>query len=361
MQNQIFKEIKDLSDRVSFTGGAGVIMDVKTGEILALTSYPEYNSQTMTDGSDSAAINKYLTNKNNPFLNRIVDGLYTPGSTVKPYMAYAAQSEKVIDPLTVILGTASISLPSPYDPAHPSVFKDWRAQGPEDMRHALAVSSDVYFYEIGGGYQGQPGLGIDNIDKYMKLFGFSSIVPFSNSFFFGPAGTIPTPAWKLANFNNEKWNIGDTYHTSIGQYGFQVTPLQLVRAISAIANGGKLLTPQIVLDPNRSPSFTDLNLDQNYLQVIHEGMHDGVTKDYGVSHGLDSPDYTVASKTGTAELGVYKQFVNSWVTGFFPYDNPKYAFTIIMEKGPVTNTTGALSIMRQTLDWMVQNKPQYLK
>lgn len=366
LQNQMFKEIKDLSDRVGFSGGAGVIMDVHTGEILALTSYPEYNSQIMTDGSDRSAINKYLTNKNNPFLNRIVDGLYTPGSTVKPYMAYAAQSEKVIDPLKNILGTASISLPNPYDPAHPSVFKDWKAQGYEDMRHALAVSSDVYFYEVGGGYQDQPGLGIDNIDKYMKMFGFSSTVPISNSFFAGPAGTIPTPAWKLANFNNEKWNIGDTYHTSIGQYGFQVTPLQLVRAVSSIANGGELLTPQILLlasstDPSAKVSFVDLNLNQDYLKVIREGMHDGVMKDYGVAHGLFSSDYTAAAKTGTAELGVYKQFVNSWVTGFFPFDNPKYAFTIIMERGPVTNTTGALSIMRQTFDWMVQNKPEYLK
>ena len=90
-------------------------------------------------------------------------------------------------------------------------------------------------------------------------------------------------------------------------------------------------------------------------------MHDGVIKDYGVSHGLNSLDYSVAAKTGTAELGVYKQFVNSWVTGFFPYENPKYAFVLIMEKGPVTNTTGALSVMRQVLDYMAANKPEYLK
>jgi len=80
-----------------------------------------------------------------------------------------------------------------------------------------------------------------------------------------------------------------------------------------------------------------------------------------VAKGLNSVDYSVAAKTGTAELGAYKQFVNSWITGFFPYENPKYAFVIIMEKGPVANTTGALFAMRQTLDWMAINTPEYLK
>ena len=84
-------------------------------------------------------------------------------------------------------------------------------------------------------------------------------------------------------------------------------------------------------------------------------MHDGVIKDYGVAKGLNNPACPVAAKTGTAELGALKQYVNSWVTGFFPYDNPKYAFAVLMEKGPVTNTMGALYVMRQTLDWLVAN------
>jgi penicillin-binding protein 2 len=364
LQNQIFKEIKDLSNQVGFSGGAGVIMDINSGEVLALTSYPEYNSQVLTDGQNKIAINRYLADKNKPFLNRVVDGLYTPGSTVKPYMAFAALNENIIDPLQNILSTGSISLPNPYDPTKPTIFKDWKAHGYVDMRKALAVSSDVYFYEVGGGFENQKGLGIINIDKYMKLFGFGSAVPVSSSFFTGPTGVIPNPEWKAANFEGEEWRVGNTYHTAIGQYGFQVSPLQLVRAVAALANGGKLLTPTIILnsaDGDVSDNVVDLKLDPANLKVVREGMRDGVTKDYGVARGLNSVDYSVAAKTGTAELGVYKQFVNSWVSGFFPYENPKYAFVIIMEKGPVTNTTGALSIMRQTLDWLAQNKPEYLK
>lgn len=363
IQAKMYQEIKSLTDRVGFSGGAGVIMDIHTGEVLAMTSYPEYNSQIMTDGQNKDVINKYLQSKNTPFLNRVIDGLYTPGSTVKPYMSYGALAEKIIDPNQNIYGTASISIPNPYDPSKPTVFKDWKAQGYVDMRKALAVSSDVYFYEVGGGYQDQKGLGIANIDKYMKMFGFGQAL--TSPFFSGSAGTIPTPEWKLANFNGEKWNIGNTYHTSIGQYGFQVAPIQLVRAVASLANGGKLLEPKIILGEEDNPnnSAVDLNLDPDYLTVIKEGMRDAVMKDYGVAKGLNNPTYgyTVAAKTGTAELGVYKQFVNSWVSGFFPYENPRYAFVVIMEKGPGANTVGGLSIMRAVLDYMAVNKPEYLK
>ena len=356
LQNQMYNVIAELSQRVGFTGGAGVIMDINTGEMIALTSYPEYNSQILTDGSNTKAINQLLTNKNNPFLNRIIDGLYTPGSIVKPYMSMAALTENIIDPNTKILSTGSISIPNIYDPLHPSVFKDWRAQGWVDMRHAIAVSSDVYFYEIGGGYENQKGLGITLIDKYMKMFGFGQNL--SDGFFSGSAGIVPDPQWKAENFNGEKWNLGNTYHTSIGQYGFQVTPIQIVRAVASIANGGKLLEPSILLGGNPE-KFTQLNLNPDYFKVVREGMKLGVEE--GVATGLNVGYLTLGAKTGTAELGSQKQFVNSWVTGFFPYNNPKYAFTIIMEKGPVTNTTGGVYVMRQVFDWMYVNKPEYLK
>ena len=356
LQSEIYKIISDLANRVGFTGGAGVIMDVNTGEVLALTSYPEYDSQILTDGTNSLAINQLLKNKNNPFLDRAINGLYTPGSIVKPYMSIAALNENIIDPNTKILSTGSISIPNIYDPLHPSVFKDWRAQGGVDMRHAIAVSSDVYFYEVGGGYENQKGLGISLIDKYMHLFGFGLDIP--NSFFTGTSGVIPDPLWKAENFSGEKWNIGDTYHTSIGQYGFQVTPIQTVRAVASIANGGKLLEPSILLGGNPD-KFIQLNLDPADYKVVREGMKLGVEE--GVAVGLNTGYLSLGAKTGTAELGSKKQFVNSWVTGFFPYDNPKYAFAVIMEKGPVTNTMGGVYVMRQVLDWMHANTPQYLK
>jgi len=356
LQSYMYRTIADLAQRVGFTGGAGVIMDVNTGEVISLTSYPEYNSQILTDGNNVAAINQYLKNKNNPFLDRIIDGLYAPGSIVKPYMSMAALSENIIDPNKKILSTGSISIPNIYDPLHPSVFKDWQAQGWVDMRHAIAVSSDVYFYEVGGGYQDQKGLGISLIDKYMTMFGFGQDM--SEGFFKGNAGVIPDPEWKAKNFNGEKWNLGDTYHTSIGQYGFQVTPIQAVRAVAGIANSGKLFEPSILLGGNQA-KFTQLNLNPGYFKVVREGMKLGVEE--GVATGLNVEYLTLGAKTGTAELGSKKQFINSWVTGFFPYNNPKYAFVVIMEKGPESNSVGGVYVMRQVLDWMYINKPTYLK
>lgn len=359
VQNKLYEEIKSLADRAGFTGGAGVIMDIKSGEVLALTSYPEYSSQVLTDGQDSDLINKYLTDKNNPFLDRVIDGLYAPGSTLKPFMAFAALSENIIDPYKNILSTGSISVPNPYDPSKPTVFKDWKAHGYTDMRKALAVSSDVYFYAVGGGFEDQKGMGIVVIDRYMKMFGFGEAL--TPPFFAGAEGVIPTPEWKKENFDGEDWRVGNTYHTSIGQYGFQVAPIQLVRAVASLANGGKLIEPKILLDQtDDGANIIDLKLDQSYLEIIKEGMHDSVIKDYGVAKGLNSPAYTVAAKTGTAEIGIYKQFVNSWVSGFFPYENPRYAFVVIMERGPVENTMGATSVMRRVLDYMSVKKPEYL-
>jgi penicillin-binding protein 2 len=243
------------------------------------------------------------------------------------------------------LGTASISLPNPYDPAHPSVFKDWRAQGYEDMRHALAVSSDVYFYEVGGGFQTQKGIGIDNIEKYVRMFGFGTT---TNINFPGEQrGIIPDPAWKATNFKGEVWRIGDTYNTTIGQYGFQVTPIQAVRAVAAMANGGTLLTPTFLKDDIARP-LTMISLDPSYFQIVREGMRLCVTE--GTCTALNVPYLDVAAKTGTAQLGVSKDLVNSWTIGFWPIEKPKYAFAVVMERASKTNQFGAALVIRALLD-----------
>lgn len=352
---KLYQFIAALAGEVGFTGGAGVIMDVKSGEVLALTSFPEYQPNILAAGSDIKTIKTYTQDKQTPFLNRAVSGLYTPGSVVKPVMAIGALAEGVIDPLKQILSTGSISVPNPYYPDQPSVFKDWRANGWVDMRHAIAVSSDVYFYEVGGGYQGQRGLGIVNIEKYARMFGYGEKtgVDLPNE----EDGTIPSPEWKAKNFNGDKWLIGDTYHTAIGQYGFQITPLQLVRVIAAVANGGTLVTPHVLKD-GEFPTKT-ISLDPSFFQIVREGMRLSATE--GTGAGLNIPGLSIATKTGTAELGMSKNYVNSWVTGFFPYENPKYAFAVVMERGPRGNTLGGVYVMRQLLEWMQWATPEYLK
>ena len=357
LQNKLFESISGLVQRAVFSGGAGVIMDVHNGEILALSSYPEYSSQIMSDGADGSAIKAYLEDKNRPFLNRVIDGLYTPGSIVKPFVALGALTEKIISPYDTIFSGGKIIIPNIYDPSKPSVFTEIRAHGFVDMRKAIAESSNVYFYEVGGGFENQKGLGIANIEKYVRMFGFGSDFP--EGFFSGKSGVVPSPEWKKETFKNDSiWRLGDTYNTAIGQYGFQATPIQVVRAVSAIANGGTLVNPSIILNyPNTE--VKPINIKTEDFQVVREGMRGAVQ--YGTAVGLNIPQVEVAAKTGTAELGTAKKFVNSWAIGFFPYKNPKYAFAVLMERGPSANLIGGLFVMRELLDWMSLNTPQYLE
>ncbi len=355
VQSALYENIKKIATTVGYNGGAGIIMDVHTGEVLAMTSYPGYSPQVMSDKTDTAAINAALNDPNRPFLDRAVNGLYTPGSIVKPYEAMGVLNEHIIDPSTIVRDIGYITVTNPYDPTQVAYFRDWKALGDLDMRHAIAMSSDVYFYTVGGGYKDQPGLGISRIDRYMGMFGFGSSTP--PSFFSGPAGLVPSPAWKEQAFN-EGWYLGDTYHSAIGQYSWQVTPVQVVAAVGAIANEGTLLVPTIL--KGDGPNVESIiGLPKADFDIVHQGMRLGVQ--VGVAHVLDVPYVDVAAKSGTAELGVSRANVNSWITGFWPYENPRYAFAVTLEHGSVTETSGAAAAMKATLDWMEANTPEYLK
>ncbi len=351
----LYNAIVHRAEDSKFQGGAGVIMDIKTGEILALTSYPEYSATTLLSGNQEE-LSSLLNDTRQPFLDRAISGLYAPGSIVKPFVALAALAEGVIDENTQILSTGQISIPNAYDKTKPTIFKDWKAHGLVDMRHAIAVSSDVYFYEVGGGFQNQKGLGIEKLDKYLKLFGFGTPAGLSRAE--EPAGTIPTPAWKEQNFPGDPWRIGDTYHTAIGQYGVQVTPLQAVRAVAALANSGTLLNPTLIA--SSTPSIASkISLPEHDFDVVREGMRLGVTD--GIAQAMNLPYVHVAAKTGTAQVGVHNEYINSWVVGFFPYENPKYAFAVVLEKGPSNTTVGAAPAVGQFFIWLNENAPQYLK
>ena len=356
VQKELFTLIKNLADNNSFTGGAGIIMDVENGELIASTSFPEYNSLILSKGEDNAAINSYFNDKRKMFLERDISGLYTPGSIVKPFFALAALAEGIIDPYKEILSTGSISVPNPYFPDQKSVFKDWRVNGWTNMMEAIAVSSDIYFYVIGGGFEGQKGVGILKLEEYSKLFGLDEKTGIDRPD--EKSGNIPSPAWKLAVFNGDPWRLGDTYNTAIGQYGFQVTPLAMVRAIAAVGNGGKLLTPHLLLkDTSKEGVARIVALNPEYFETVKQGMREAVT--YGTAVGLNVPYVKAAAKTGTAQVGISKSRVNSWIVGFFPYETPKYAFTVMMEGGPSSGTVGASGVMRQLLDWMSVNTPDY--
>lgn len=355
INTELYRQVARAVEESGFAGGAGVIMDVHTGEILATASYPDYDSNVMTDGKERSKINEYLNSKKRPFLDRVTSGLYAPGSIMKPFIALGILQEKIIDPYLNIFTHGFISLPNPYDPSKPTIFKDWKDHGYVDMKKAIAVSSDVYFYITGGGFEGQKGLGITKIDEYVGKFLFG--IP-TTGFFDGLGGTIPTPEWKKKIFNGEDWRIGNTYHTAIGQYGFQVTPLQVARAMTGLATKGVIVDP-VIIRGEQGTMTKITGIDEKNYTVVHDGMRLAVTD--GTAVALNIAGLKVAAKTGTAELGAAKTRVNSWVTGFFPYQNPKYVFALVLENGPTTYKISAMRAMADTISWVRDNKPEYIK
>lgn len=359
VQEELFSLIRQRAEDAPFTGGAGVILDIATGEILALTSYPEYDPQVFSDGADDDRISHYFADIHTPLLNRVTAGLYTPGSIVKPYIAIGALEEGIINPLQQILSTGSISIPNPYDETKETIFRDWKAHGWVNMRQALAVSSNVYFFAVGGGYQDQKGLGIEKINDYAKLFGLGQTTGIDLTPEVEEEGLIPNPEWKKVTFEGEPWRLGDTYNSSIGQYGWQVTLLQMARAVAGIASGS-LPTPTVrMVEEGQKPSSKKIPVAENNLQIIREGMRQVVLT--GTGTGLNVPYVAIAAKSGTAELGTTKAKVNSWITGYFPYEKPRYAFAVMMEQGSRDNIVGATYVTRGLLDWMQENTPEYFQ
>lgn len=359
LQSELYKLLSEHARKNGFDGGAVVVMDVRTGELLALTSFPEYDNNAFTAG-DAAAVRAAFSDPATPMLDRAVAGLYTPGSIVKPIFAAAALNEHIISPDKTIVSTGKISLPNPYDPEHPSVFRDWTVHGVIDMRTALAVSSDEYFYTIGGGFGGQAGLGIGKLDEYARKFGLGSDTGIQLTG--EAAGTIPTPQWKANTFPDDPtWRIGDTYHTAIGQYGFQVTPIQAVRYVSAIANGGKLFTPQ--LDASSTPQYTMVDIPDQYLQIVREGMRMAVTSNRpdATVKFFNIPGIELAAKTGTAQLGSHNQWMNSWSIGFWPASNPHYAYAVVLEHAPAGTPSGAAPGMLPFFQWLIADHPEYVE
>ena len=352
-QRALYGAIESVAEDFLFQGGSGVLLDVLNGEIIALVSYPDFDNNVLVSKSEGVS-QEYLAGqgKDGVFINRAVSGLYSPGSTIKPYFAVAALEEDIISPHSVITSTGSITVQNPYDPDIEYVYKDWREHGDLTIYDALAWSSNVYFYYVGGGYGHiEEGLGIDRLRFYADIFGFGQ--PTKLGVFYEPDGLVPGPAWKRNQYA-ERWTIGDTYNTVIGQYAFQVTPLQLVRATAAIANGGLIIEPHLEKDivPNRAR----LAVTDESLAVVRKGMRQAVTG--GSAQFLNTDAYQLAGKTGTAQVSS-EGVINSLMTGFFPHERPRYAFVIVMERGE--DQVAALQATKRFFDDLAALEPKYFE
>jgi penicillin-binding protein 2 len=355
LQNEMYKVLIAGVKESGFRSASGIVMDIKTGEIVTLTNVPEYDNNIMSNGKDVATIRTYLTSSLTPLMNRAVAGLFVPGSIMKPYLGLEALNEGVVTVDTRIRSIGSISIPNPYNPSKPTIFRDYYPNnGYVTIREAIELSSNIYFAEIAGGYQNQKGIGIYNVGKSWLRFHITEKtgidLPLENT------GNIPTPEWKAKKFPGEVWRLGDTYNTAIGQYGVQVTPIQMVRAVAAIATKGTMVVPHILKDvPTVSEQLPDLT-DAEYT-AVQEGMHMGAV--HGTTPGITPVAFSLATKSGTAQVGASGQNVNSWMTGFFPYENPKYAFVIMFENGPAPAIGTAHRVARQFLGWVGVHAPEY--
>ena len=357
LQEAMHGYIKQIADSEDYEGGSGVIMNAKTGEVLVMTNYPEYSPEVMTQGDSNEEIQQFLEDTRNPFLNRAVSGVFTPGSIIKPFIATGVLEEDIINPTDNILSTGELKVENPYVPGQYTIFKDWKAHGLVDLRRALAVSSNIYFYVTGGGYKDQDGLGITRIGQYVDKFGFGEY-PGSIWGDEEARGTVPSPEWKAEQFADGTWRLGDTYLTAIGQFGFQVSPLQVAKATAGIATG-ELVTP--VFEKGVEGEKTKVDLSDRTFKIVREGMRDAVVTDYGTARGLNFPFVDVAAKTGTAELGASKANVNMWSEGYWPRNNPEYVFVVMMQNGDRHNTIGSVAVMNLMLDWMGVYTPEYFE
>ncbi|MDO8601412.1 MAG: penicillin-binding transpeptidase domain-containing protein, partial [bacterium] len=348
LQKKITEELgKKLKD-VGSIHGAAVALDPKTGGVLAIVSLPSFDSNAFSQG-DQKAIGTILNDKKEPLFNLALAGLFPTGSTIKPFMASAALEEKIISPQKQIYSPGYIEVPNRYDPAIIYKFLDQALPNWYDMRKAIAFSSNVYFYTVGGGYGNQAGLGPTRIKKYLELFGWGAKTGIDLP---GEAqGLIPSPEWKK-EVKKEGWWDGDTYNMSIGQGNILATPLQVASAFVAIANGGKLFQPQLVKEIINGEKFNPKIVRENFikpenLQVAREGMRQAVTG--GGSVILNDLPVKVAAKTGTAETSKINTYHN-WVTVFAPYDDPKIVLTVMLEdvKGV---QAAALPVAKEVLNW----------
>lgn len=353
LSKHLARAISNIAVEKRFIAGAGVIMDVRTGAVLAIVSHPDYDPNVMSRGGPADVIAGYNSNRGRPFLDHAVQGVYAPGSIVKPLVAAGALTDGIITANTIIDDPGFISIKDPYRPGKSFVYKGWKALGPMDVRNAIAWSSDIFFYTVGGGFGSQKGLGIDRLDYWYKQFGLGNRTGVGLSE--EADGLIPTPLWKEKVFG-EQWYLGDTYFTSIGQYSVQVTPIQMARAIAAVANGGKLYTPTLLA--KQEPVYTNVPADASALRVVREGMRLTVTS--ALAGALNLPYVNVAAKTGTAQTGVRNEYDNSWVVGFFPYEDPKYAFAVVLERGPAGTGSQAVNVMRRLFDALHAEESYYV-
>ncbi len=339
--------------------GVVIILNPQNGQVLSLVSLPSFDNNVFYS-EDSKIITSILNSGDKPMFNRAISGFYSPGSTIKPLVAYGALNEGLIDDKTIIYSPGFLEVPNPFYPDQPSIFLDWKPHGNVNLYSALARSSNVYFYSIGGGTPTQKGLGIEKLKSYWQKFGLGSL---TNIDLTGETkGLLADPQTKPAS---EPWRLGDTYNVSIGQGNLLLTPIQLINYITAFANGGKIYQPYIVgeikdennkLIKENKPKILYTIDNPQILNLVKLGLIDAVRESYGTAHSLDDLPISVAAKTGTAQIANESK-INAIFVGFAPVENPQIAVLVLIEDAQ-EGSLNALPVAEEIFLWYHKNRLQ---
>jgi penicillin-binding protein 2 len=355
--------------------GVAIVLDVHTGRVLAMVSWPAYDNN-IWDPARAADRARIFTPTDPetqkewvrlaPLVNHAIAGQYPPGSTLKQFDAAIALQDGVITPETKVRDPGRLIIEDQYVAGrlYPFVNSTSRDNGEITVSDALKVSSNIFFMSVAGGNKGDHvknlkpeeqnidgGLRIDRLAEGLGWFGFGK--PTNIALAGELKGRVPTPKWKQEALL-QAWATGDTYNMAIGQGHLEVTPLQLVTAAAAVANGGDLFQPQLVkaiVDNSGDivqelPSHLTRHIDvnPNYFAIVREGMRRSVTEGVNVAARDDCSGLAIAGKTGTAEFGALLtvpttdgkgtrqvQQSHSWFVGFAPYDNPQIEVLALVE------------------------------
>ena len=348
------KKVTELLQQAMSNGsrnGAAVVMDVRSGEVLAMVSLPSYDNNLFSGSISDEQLQALLNDPGKPLVNHAIGEMYPPGSTFKQVTGVAALQEGVATPSTTITSRGYITVPNQYDPSILYVFRDWAALGTLNFYSGVAMSSDVYFYYLAGGYyeNGREifrGLDADKLATYARAFGLGA--PTGVDLPGESPGLVPDAQWKEQALH-EPWVIGDTYNFGIGQGFLATTPLQMANVTATIANGGNVMVPRLVretLDPmgNVVVPFQPrvqrrLPVEEAHLATFREAMRQAVS--WGTAKNAAVRGISVGGKTGTAEFGAPladgKHESHAWFTGFAPFEKPEVTVVVFLEKGNGAN------------------------
>ena len=325
--------------------GSICVMDIFTGQIIAMHSSPSFDPNAFVFGISQDNWQLIRNNPMKPLVNKTLSGNYSPGSTIKPIVALSALENNIISTKFTVNCKGHKNPLELYG----QKYHCWKKEGHGyvNLNEAMKQSCDTYFYEVAR------KLGVDRLSETAKKFGLGKKV-FNNLFENEKNGLVPNTMWKKNALGNN-WLLGETIITGIGQGYIQTTPIQLCLMTAQIANGGYKIHPKIVLDNDdkdiRDDKFEPLYIDSKNIKIVQEAMFSSTNEVRGTSYRsrIEDPQYQFAGKTGTAQVKritkqdreldlktfeiPYEERDHALYVAFGPYKNPRYAISIIVEHG----------------------------